>query len=299
MFIWIRSTFESSCILFWCMHQNIYNHYSSFINIHHSSRPGPAVNNPSVLQRLWWSAGGAESPLGSNRGLKVRQEQSLPPCITRLYLVNLICQRNQLSYQLIFSVNSESNCSLTLSLSWWRTADPPGDSYYFPPALSLTPSFCWVFSGCWSFLHTSSVFLFLRASSLRPLITELHLFRNTHFQWPVAMEPGRPPSSRESASLPLFSERGLRVCSYNVWCYENKKQGSSLENGNNTRAMQEVLERVLLLPCLFDPPCFLPSVFLLFSSLLSLLVFSVEVLLFLMNYLPTPQCWLRCMSEHL
>lgn len=45
-----------------------------------------------------------------------RCRESLPPCITRLYLVSLICKRNQLSCQLIFSVNSESNCSLTLSL---------------------------------------------------------------------------------------------------------------------------------------------------------------------------------------
>lgn len=44
--------------------------------------------------------------------------------------------------------------------------------------------------------------------------------------------------------------------------------------------MQEVLERVLLLLCLFNPPCFLPSVFLLFISLLSLLALSVAVLLF-------------------
>lgn len=230
-----------------------------------------------------------------------RRRESLPPCITRLYLVSLICKRNQLSCQLIFSVNSESNCSsdslsrgdeqqilqetliISLLLFLWlpRSAEcsAAAGHFYIPPLF-------------FSFSERPH-------SDRRPLITELHLFRNTHFQWPVAMEPGRPPSSRESASLPLFSERGLRVCSYNVWCYENKKQGSSLENGNNTRAMQEVLERVLLLPCLFDPPCFLPSVFPLFSSLLSLLVFSVEVLLFLMNYLPTPQCWLRCMSEHL
>lgn len=225
-----------------------------------------------------------------------RRTESETGTVSRLYLVSLFCKRNKLSYQLIFSVtqiapltdslvvtNSRSTLIISLLLFLWlpRSAECSAAAGHFP----VPPLF-------FSFSQRPH-------SDRRPLITELHLFRNTHFQWPVAMEPGRPPSSRESASLPLFSERGLRVCAYNVWCYENKKHGSSLENGNNTRAVQEVLERVLLLSCLFDPPCFLPSVFLLFTSLLSLLVFSVGVLLFLMNYLPTPQCWLQCMSEHL
>lgn len=126
-----------------------------------------------------------------------RHRESLPPCITCLYLVSLICKRNQLSYQLIFSVNSESNCSLTLSLSWWRTADPPGDSYYFPPALSLTPSFCWVFSGCWSFLHTSSVFLFLRASSLRPQTVDYWITSVQKHSFPVAGCHGAGAASQQ------------------------------------------------------------------------------------------------------
>ena len=158
---------------------------------------------------------------------------------------------------------------------------------------------------CWSFPHTSSVFLFLWASSFRPQTVDYRITSVQKHSFPLAGCHGATAASQQQRVgliTVVFWARASSVC---VWTPDVMR----IKNGDLHLKIEIILE-----PCKkslnASSCCCVYSTrlvfFLLFScsSFPSSLCWRCQSLcccffIFLMNYLSTPQCWLQCMSEHL
>lgn len=222
---------------------------------------------------------------------------------------------------MFFNVQTEPTNDSLISVPYWTDRYENGINLLFkktnkrisqnveslPCCRQSQTDACSVFI-CWS-LSTSLFFSFSLTvdsphAECGQLIAKLHPRGKRPHRWTVAMEPRRPHNcggrGGESTSLRFSFQQVLSRLRLQCRMLRDWTRVSTLESGNRTWEMEEVLENVLLSSsccCIYLTRLLILLFFLRFSDssfpLLSMLV------LFLMNYLLTPHCWLQCMSEHL